>query len=69
MTVKNQVRRRLESGGKISPLSALRDFGCLRLAAVIHELRRDGVPIVTDTRTQRGKRFAVYRLDNVEDER
>lgn len=69
MSVKNQVRRRLESGGKISPLSALRDFGCLRLAAVIHELRREGVPIVTDTRTQRGKQFAVYRLDKAHDER
>jgi hypothetical protein len=69
MSVKNQVRRHLESGGKISPLAALRDFGCLRLAAVIYELRKEGMEIVTDTRTQRGKHFAVYRLDKAQAER
>lgn len=63
MSMKNQIRRRLEAGDKISPLTALRDFGCMRLAAVVHELRREGLEIVTDTRTQRGKQFAVYRLD------
>lgn len=69
MSVKNQVRRRLEAGEKISPLTALRDFGCLRLAAVIHRLRAEGMQIVTDSRNQRGKQFAVYRLDTPEDER
>jgi len=68
VTIKNQIRRRLEAGDKISPLTALRDFGCMRLAAVVHELRREGLPIVTDVRNQRGKQFAVYRLDRSEDD-
>ena len=68
MSVKNQVRRRLEAGDKISPLTALRDFGCMRLAAVVHELRREGMEIITDTRTQRGKQFAVYRLESADSE-
>lgn len=62
MSIKNQVRRRLEAGEKISPLTALRDFGCMRLAAVIHRLRAQGLNIVTETRNQRGKTYAVYRL-------
>lgn len=69
MSMKNQIRRRLEAGEKLSPLTALRDHGCLRLAAVVHELRREGMQIVTDTRTQRGKQFAVYRLDRPDSER
>lgn len=62
LTQKQMVRNRLEAGKKISPLQALRDFGCMRLADVIYKLRRDGLTIETDTRQQGGKRYAVYRL-------
>lgn len=57
------VLRRLETKGKISPLQALRDFSCLRLAAVIHRLRKKGHRIVTDWREQGKTRYAVYRLE------
>lgn len=51
-------------GEPITPLDALQLYGCFRLAAVIHELRKDGWKIVTedvtDKRTQ--KTFAKYHL-------
>lgn len=44
-THKNLIRRRLTEGGSISPLEALRDFGCYRLASRISDLRREGMHI------------------------
>lgn len=66
MTQKSQVRTALKNGAKITPLSALREFGCMRLADVIFKLRRDGMPIVTGERRQKGKRFACYYLEGIE---
>lgn len=66
MSQKSQVRRALQAGKKITPLSALREFGCLRLADVVFKLRKEGMDIVTGTRTQKGKTFACYYLAGVE---
>jgi len=53
----------LDSGLSITPLEALNRYGCFRLAAVIHKLRRDGHKIVTETvETPEGKHFARYRM-------
>ena len=46
----------------ITPLEALEKYGCFRLAAVIHTLRRRGVPIKTVDKTENGKTFAQYFL-------
>ena len=62
------ILARLKDGKKVSQLSALRDFGCMRLAAVIHRLRKQGHKITTDERSQGGKVYAVYRLERPEDE-
>lgn len=53
----------LRSGKSITPLEALEKFGSFRLGGRIHELRAAGYPIVTDTVTKNGKRFASYRLE------
>lgn len=45
-THKSLIRRRLTEGGTITPLEALRDFGCYRLASRISDLRREGLNIV-----------------------
>lgn len=67
MSQKNQVKRALEAGKKITPLSALRDFHCMRLADVIFKLRRDGMDIVTGERKgKNGSTFACYYLRGVE---
>ena len=62
MSQKNMIRRHLLAGGKISQLAALREYGCMRLADVIHKLRNEGFLIATEKRTQKGKTFAVYKI-------
>ncbi len=53
----------LIAGHKITPLDALRRWGCFRLGARIWELRRDGLSnIRTDRVTVNGKSFAQYYL-------
>jgi hypothetical protein len=60
------IFRQLQSG-PISQLDALRGCGCLRLAARINDLRRDGHLIVTErSRLQNGKVIAIYHLRNQE---
>lgn len=60
MSQRSRIKRHLESGKKISPLQALREYGCMRLASRISELRREGMPITVETHK---KGYAVYRLD------
>ena len=66
MSQRKQIRNALLAGKNLSPLTALRDFGCMRLASRIQEIRvgkcGDHPLAVSDTwREQRnGKRFKVY---------
>lgn len=46
-TQKTRIMRHLERYGKIDPLKAWRKYGVYRLAAVICDLRKDGVEIET----------------------
>jgi hypothetical protein len=56
------IRRHLEDGKSITPIEALNFFRCFKLNNRIHDLRRDGMPILT-TMVKRGKkRFASYTL-------
>ena len=57
-----QILAHLWAGKSITPLEALRDFGCARLAARIKELRDKGWNISTEYETTNGKRYARYRL-------
>ena len=41
------IRKHLESGKSITPLQALRQYGCLRLAARIADLKEQGMKIKT----------------------
>jgi hypothetical protein len=52
----------LEKRGSITPVEALNEIGCFRLAARINDLRRTGVPITTEWVERNGKRWAKYRL-------
>lgn len=56
------IRAWLESGRPITPLDALRHFGCLRLAARISDLKETGLNIVTEMVNNNGKRYAQYTL-------
>jgi hypothetical protein len=53
----------LREGHRITALEALELFQCFRLAARVHELRREGWAIVERTvETATGKRIAEYSL-------
>lgn len=51
--------------GSITPIDALKRFGCMRLASRINELRENGFPIVTKivVSCTTKKRFAKYELE------
>jgi len=60
----------LQTGRSITALEALHEFGCLRLAARIKDLRRSGHPIRSKmVHTNEGKRIAVYELDTPTDDK
>ena len=61
-TQKQKIRKHLEAGGSITPLEALREFGCFRLAARIDNLRNEGMNIKMEMVEQHGKRFAKYEI-------
>jgi hypothetical protein len=56
----------LRAGHRITALDALELFGCFRLAARVHELRREGWQIIERTvETASGKRIAEYSLTHL----
>lgn len=48
--------------GPLTALEALNNYGCLRLAARINDLKNKGHLIETKIVTNNGKKFAQYRL-------
>lgn len=48
--------------GGVSPMDALREAGCMRLAARIKDLRDAGYVIDREMVSVKGKRFARYHL-------
>lgn len=66
MSQTEMIRADLEAGKSLTPLSALQDYGTLRLGARIFDLRQKGLPIRTEkiwVRTRDGKaRVARYSL-------
>lgn len=62
-TQANRILAYLREGHRITALEALELFQCFRLAARIHELRRDNWQISERTvETASGKRIAEYSL-------
>jgi len=62
MTQAQQIYEYLKAGNTLTPLEALQKFGCLRLAARIADLRKQGHIIWTNTITVNNKTFAAYKL-------
>lgn len=65
-TAYDRILEHFRAGGSLSPLEALQMFGCMRLAAVVHRMRkRDGVNITSIEETgEDGRRWARYCLGN-----
>lgn len=70
MNQRDRIMRHLRDFGGITHAEAMQEYGIQRLAARVNELRRNGVPIVTepvDGKNRYGEptRYAVYRLAEV----
>ena len=67
MTQGDRIIRHLNDYGSITSMDAMRDYGIMRLASRINDLRRAGYPIVTEVATGKNRygeatRWAVYRM-------
>jgi hypothetical protein len=60
MSQTDQIFDHLKRHGTITPMLALREYGSMRLAARVEELRTRGHRIETRMIERRGKRFAEY---------
>lgn len=67
MTQSERILRHLEDYGSITQMDAIRDYGIMRLASRVNDLRREGHPIVTEVVEGRNRygektRWARYRM-------
>ncbi len=63
MSQRAQILRDLKRGKSITPMNALKEYGCFRLAARIAELRQQGAPIrTTMIEGPNGRIWAEYRI-------
>lgn len=62
MTQAQRILIYLKTGKTLTPLEALKKFGCFRLAARIGDLRSQGHTIWTNYITKDNKTFAAYKL-------
>ena len=63
MSQTTRILAHLEKGRSITPIYALNNFGCMRLASRIEELRSKGYRINTRmVKNRSGARYASYSL-------
>ncbi len=62
MTQTDVIRSHLINGNSLTPIDALQQFGCFRLAARIDELRKQGLDIETIKERRNGKSYARYQI-------
>ncbi len=60
---RKKIKQYLQAGKAITPIDALKKFGCFRLGARIWELRKlEKLPIKTKMIDVKGKRVAEYAI-------
>lgn len=62
MSQNDRILAHMLTGAELTPLEALDRFGCLRLAARVYELRREGIDIAERTVREGRKHWSAYRL-------
>ena len=67
MTQTEKVLRHIEDYGSITQMDAIRDYGIMRLASRVNDLRRCGIPIITEREEGRNRygekcHWARYRM-------
>jgi hypothetical protein len=65
----DKVLRHLKDHGSITSFEAFNEYGILRLASRINDLRAQGIAIVSETASGKNRygettHYSVYRLDN-----
>ena len=60
MTQTEAIRDHLIRHNSITPLQALKKFGCFRLAARINDLKKEGFRVQSTMVERDGKRYARY---------
>ena len=68
MTQCDRIVRHLEDYGSITSLEAIQEYGILRLASRINDLRRAGYRITSSTVAGKNRygeitRYSIYRLE------
>ncbi|QDP53985.1 MAG: hypothetical protein GOVbin2937_62 [Prokaryotic dsDNA virus sp.] len=64
MTQTDQILSALKAGRHITPMDALREFGCFRLGARVYDLKQAGHKIHTArVETDTGARVASYSME------
>lgn len=61
----NMILKHLKSGNSISGIDALNNFGCFRLPARIHDLRRQGYNIRGTMVYDGLKKYKVYSMEEL----
>lgn len=67
MTQTEKILRHMEEYGSITPLDALKEYGCMRLASRICDIKRAGIAVTKEIETSQNRygepvRYARYRL-------
>lgn len=67
MTQTEKILRHLEEYGSITPMDALQEYGIMRLASRICDIKRAGVAVEKEIETAKNRygepvRYARYRL-------
>jgi len=60
MAQESNILSHLMTRGSITPLEALEEYGCFRLASRICSLKKQGWEIAKDIETKNDKRYAKY---------
>ena len=63
----DRILRHLRDYGTISSLEAITEYGILRLASRINDLKRQGYPITSETKSSKNRygettHYSVYKL-------
>lgn len=63
----DRILRHMKDYGSITSLEAMNEYGIMRLASRINDLRAEGIAIVSEVKTGKNRygettHFAVYRL-------
>lgn len=65
MSQNKLIKDHLIRTGQIDAITALKKYGCFRLAARIFDIKNEGLNITKKNVRHQGKTFAVYQTDQV----